>query len=87
METGTLLFYAEHVEQPEGASPLHSGMEVERFILTGREKSTEDVVLTKVRKARTVLRKEGREVVSNQRRARPTRLRLYSSTLRLRVLR
>jgi hypothetical protein len=33
---------------------------MERFILTGREKSAEGAVLTKVRKAQTVLRKEGR---------------------------
>jgi hypothetical protein len=33
---------------------------MERFILTGREKSAEGEVLTRVRKARTVLRKEGK---------------------------
>jgi len=33
---------------------------MERFILTGREKSAKGVLLTKVRKARTVLREEGK---------------------------
>jgi hypothetical protein len=33
---------------------------MERFILTGQEKSAKGVVLRKVRKARTVLRKEGK---------------------------
>jgi hypothetical protein len=34
-------------------------LRMERFILTGREKSAKGEVLTEVRKARTVLRKEG----------------------------
>jgi hypothetical protein len=33
---------------------------MKRFILTGREKSAAGEVLTKVRKAQTVLRKEGK---------------------------
>ena len=37
-----------------------SRLGVERSILTGWEKSAEGKVLTKVRKARTVLRKEGK---------------------------
>ncbi len=36
-----------------------SRLRMERSVLTGREKSAEGEVLTKVRKARTVLRKEG----------------------------
>jgi hypothetical protein len=36
-----------------------SGLRRERFLLTGRQKSAEGVVIRKRMKARTVLRKEG----------------------------
>jgi hypothetical protein len=40
---------------------VKSRLRVERSILTRRQKSAEGVILTKVRKARTVLRKEDKE--------------------------
>ncbi len=50
------------VELTSGDLPLvaESRLRTERSVLTGREKSAEGKVLTKVRKARTVLRKEGK---------------------------
>ena len=44
------------VELTSGDLPLvpESGLRVKRFILTGRQKSAEGVVITKVMKARTV---------------------------------
>jgi len=49
------------VELTSGDLPLvpESGLRRERFLLTGRQKSAEGVVVPKGMKARTVLRKEG----------------------------
>ena len=48
------------VELTSGDLPfvLHSGLRVERSILTGRQKSAEGVVVAQAAKARTVLRKQ-----------------------------
>jgi hypothetical protein len=49
------------VELTSGDLPfvLHSGLRVERSILTGRQKSAAGVVVRQRMKAQTVLRKEG----------------------------
>jgi len=49
------------VELTSGDLPFvsKSGLRVERFILTGRQKSAKGVVVTRVTKARTVLREAG----------------------------
>ncbi len=50
------------IKLTSGDLPLvvQTRLRMERSILTGREKSAKGKVLTRVRKARTVLRKEGK---------------------------
>ena len=49
------------VELTSGDLPFvrHSGLRIERSVLTGRQKSAEDVVVRQRTKVQTVLRKEG----------------------------